>query len=96
MGWTRSSMSCPKATNFMMGDNRDNSTDSRVPPFRNGVGFVPFENLVGRADMLFFSTDGKRAIFGKFGAGFRRPALAVFSSSSNSQWPITMVSRQRN
>lgn len=48
----------PEGHFFMMGDNRDNSTDSRVPPFRNGVGFVPFENLVGRADMLFFSTDG--------------------------------------
>ncbi len=48
----------PAGHYFMMGDNRDNSTDSRVPPFRNGVGFVPFENLVGRADMLFFSTDG--------------------------------------
>ncbi len=48
----------PEGHYFMMGDNRDNSTDSRVPPFRNGVGFVPYENLVGRADMLFFSTDG--------------------------------------
>ncbi len=48
----------PAGHYFMMGDNRDNSTDSRVPPFRNGVGFVPYENLVGRADMLFFSTDG--------------------------------------
>ena len=38
---------------FMMGDNRDNSTDSRFVQ----VGFVPFENFVGRADILFFSTD---------------------------------------
>ena len=28
----------------MMGDNRDNSTDSRVPPDQGGVGYVPFEN----------------------------------------------------
>jgi signal peptidase I len=42
---------------FMMGDNRDNSTDSRVPPDQNGVGFVPFENLVGRAELTFFSVD---------------------------------------
>ena len=42
---------------FMMGDNRDNSTDSRVPPTSNGVGFVPFENLVGRAEVIFFSVD---------------------------------------
>ncbi len=40
---------------FMMGDNRDNSTDSRVPPHRYGVGYVPYENLVGRADIIFFS-----------------------------------------
>ncbi|MFZ5834502.1 MAG: signal peptidase I [Pseudomonadota bacterium] len=41
---------------FMMGDNRDNSTDSRV--VNGGVGYVPVENLVGRAEFLFFSTDG--------------------------------------
>ena len=39
---------------FMMGDNRDNSTDSRVS---NAVGPVPLENFVGRADRLFFSVD---------------------------------------
>lgn len=39
---------------FMMGDNRDNSTDSR---FLNAVGYVPYENLVGRADIIFFSHD---------------------------------------
>jgi signal peptidase I len=43
---------------FMMGDNRDNSTDSRVPPDQNGVGYVPFENLVGRAEVTFFSVGG--------------------------------------
>jgi len=41
---------------FMMGDNRDNSSDSRVRD--SGVGFVPAENLVGRAEFIFFSTDG--------------------------------------
>ena len=42
---------------FMMGDNRDNSTDSRVPPEQGGVGFVPLENFVGRAEVIFFSVD---------------------------------------
>ena len=45
----------PEGHYFMMGDNRDNSTDSRVPPEATGVGFVPFENLVGRAEIIFFS-----------------------------------------
>ncbi len=44
----------PAGHYFMMGDNRDNSTDSRVET-REGVGFVPFENLVGRAEIIFFS-----------------------------------------
>ncbi|ACB96051.1 signal peptidase I [Beijerinckia indica] len=42
---------------FMMGDNRDNSTDSRVSPEDKGVGYVPFDNLVGRAEIIFFSLD---------------------------------------
>jgi len=46
----------PAGSYFMMGDNRDNSADSRDPD--SGVGFVPAENLVGRAQFLFFSTDG--------------------------------------
>jgi len=48
---------------FAMGDNRDNSLDSRVPNRSGlgGVGFVPLENLVGRAEVMFFSTDGTAA-----------------------------------
>jgi signal peptidase I len=43
---------------FMMGDNRDNSLDSRVPPSVGGVGYVPFENLIGQAKIIFFSIGG--------------------------------------
>jgi signal peptidase I len=40
---------------FMMGDNRDDSLDSRVPASAGGVGFVPEENLIGRADVVLYS-----------------------------------------
>ena len=49
----------PPGNVFAMGDNRDNSLDSR--DMDRGVGFVPLENLVGRAEMIFFSVDGTAA-----------------------------------
>jgi signal peptidase I len=49
----------PPGHYFMMGDNRDNSADSRVP---GEVGFVPLENLIGRAQVIFFSVrEGEHA-----------------------------------
>src|SRR5581483_3986027 len=48
----------PPNNYFMMGDNRHNSTDSRFPQ----VGYVPFQNIIGRAQIIFFSVkEGERA-----------------------------------
>jgi signal peptidase I len=43
---------------FLMGDNRDDSLDSRFPAFEGGIGMVPTQNLIGRATINFWSTDG--------------------------------------
>jgi signal peptidase I len=44
---------------FMMGDNRENSEDSRFPD----VGYVPFENLIGKAQIIFFSIAGENSAY---------------------------------
>lgn len=53
----------PEGEYFFMGDNRDNSMDSRFPQNMGGVGFVPAENLIGRADRVMFSSAGRSLFF---------------------------------
>ena len=48
----------PAGHYFFMGDNRDNSQDSRYGRAVGGVGFVPAESLIGRADRIMFSSAG--------------------------------------
>ena len=47
----------PEGHFFVMGDNRDNSQDSR---FTNIVGYIPIENLIGKAQFIFFSLENSR------------------------------------
>jgi signal peptidase I len=49
----------PPNAYFVLGDNRDNSVDSRVPPKLGGFGFVPLENIVGRVGMIYYSFDAE-------------------------------------
>ena len=53
----------PEGHYFFVGDNRDNSLDSRFARGTGGVGFVPYENLIGRADRIVFSSAGRSMLF---------------------------------
>jgi signal peptidase I len=51
----------PAGRIFLMGDNRDDSLDSRFSQAIGGIGMVPTENLIGRAMVTFWSTEGAAA-----------------------------------
>lgn len=53
----------PEGHYFFVGDNRDNSTDSRERQQLGGAGFVPFDHLIGRADRVMFSSAGRSLFF---------------------------------
>ena len=53
----------PEGRVFLMGDNRDDSLDSRFPTYEGGIGMIPTQNLIGRASFTFWSTDGSASWF---------------------------------
>jgi signal peptidase I len=67
----------PEGHVFAMGDNRDNSLDSRA---QDAVGFIPIENLVGRAEFIFFSVDGSAAWWEVWGWPFAIRWSRLFSA----------------
>ena len=57
-GDDRAPVTVPEGAYFLMGDNRDDSLDSRFQPAIGGMGLVPYENIVGRAEFNYWSSDG--------------------------------------
>ena len=61
-GWV-ATFTVPEGQYFFMGDNRDNSEDSRFPQQVGGLGFVPADYLIGRADRIMFSSAGRSLLY---------------------------------